>query len=455
MGKSVSKIFCFIFPLLLLVFFAALFSGGAGPGGGKSYAYKPSPGLRQAAEGAQRKIRVVFPFEKRLSRTYATYAAYAADAPFGPGMDEELLALFLAENNLEAGFFYARGYKEALELVKQNRCDLMMGFGGELDGELGAYLAQGPVYASVYPVMVKTPPNKQPGDIYSNLLYRSAPEQENEAVFLLDPQSYSVLFPLRKDLRVHGALQEPVGYRWFWNAGNRQLDRQLKSFWEKTSKEEFLVELRERYYGFMPKTPKHHDLRALAQIITDKMDTYSEAIAKAADETGLDPLLIAAVIFQESRFDPEAISYTGVRGLMQLTSDTAKMLKVDRLDPEQSIMGGARYLRDISDSLQGRNLSEWDRWRLTLAAYNQGPANVQSALRLAEMQGLGPRWAELRAVYARLQDSGAASKGFRPQEALDYVENVLYYYYVMSRLVAMADGEEQNFAPLLLLYAAN
>jgi membrane-bound lytic murein transglycosylase F len=448
MGKSISKIFCFIFPSLLIVFFAALFSGSAGvsPGGGKSYAYKPSSAPVRIADSAQRKLRVVFPFEKRLSK---------ADAPFGPGMDEELLALFLAENRMEAGFFYARGYKEALELIKQNRCDLMMGFGGELAVEFSAYLAQGPVYASVYPVMVKTPSNKDPGDIYSNLLHRSVPDLEDNTVFLLEPQAYAVLFPLRGDLRVQGALKEPVGYRWFWNAGNLELDRKLQSFWEKTDKEEFLADLREHYYGFMPKTSKHKDLRALAQIITDKMYIYSEAIAKAADETGLDPLLIASVIFQESRFDPEATSYTGVRGLMQLTSDTAKMLKVDRLDPEQSIMGGARYLRGISDSLQGLDISEWDRWRLTLAAYNQGPANVKSALRLAERRGLGSHWAELREVYARLQESGSASKGFRPQEALDYVENVLYYYYVMSRLVTMADGEEQNFAPLLLLYAAN
>jgi membrane-bound lytic murein transglycosylase F len=448
MEKSISKPFYYIFPLLLIAFFAALFTGGAGltPGGGKSYAYRPSSATRPTDEGAQKKIRVVFPFEKRLSAAYA---------PFGPGMDEELLALFLAENRMEAVFFYARGYKEALELVKQNRCDLMMGFGGELVEEFGASLAQSPVYASVYPVMVKTRPNKQLDDIYSNLLHRSVEEQENGAVLLLEPQAYAVLFPLRKDLRVQGSLEEPVGYRWFWNADNRKLDQKLKAFWEKTSKEEFLGDLRERYYGFMPRKSKHHDLRALAQIITDKMNIYSEAIAKAADETGLDPLLIAAVIFQESRFNPEATSYTGVRGLMQLTSDTAKRLNVDRLDPEQSIMGGARYLREISDSLQYLDISEWDRWSLTLAAYNQGPANVRSALRLAETRGLGAHWAELRTVYACLQDSGVASKGFRPMEALDYVENVLYYYYVMSRLVAMADGKEQNFAPLLLLYASD
>jgi membrane-bound lytic murein transglycosylase F len=127
------------------------------------------------------------------------------------------------------------------------------------------------------------------------------------------------------------------------------------------------------------------------------------------------------------------------------------MLKVDRLDPEQSILGGTRYLRYISDSLQYLDISEWDRWCLTLAAYNQGPANVRSALHLAETRGLGQNWTQLREVYARLQDSGVASKGFRPQEALDYVENVRYYYYVMSRLVTMADGEKQNFAPLLFL----
>ncbi|MDR1242708.1 MAG: transglycosylase SLT domain-containing protein [Deltaproteobacteria bacterium] len=444
MGKFFSRHFYVIFYPALSVFLICLFSSSNAPDAGtrQNYAYRASNSFNPVRTVVQNRIKVVFPFEKRLSSAYA---------PFGPGMDEELLALFLAETNREASFFYARGYKEAMELVRQKRCDLMVGFGGDFGEEHGGYFARGPVYASVYPVVVKTTSKIRIDNMYSNMLHSSVADMDSGSVFLLDPQAYSVLFPLHEGLRVQGALKEPVGYRWFWNADDAQLTEQMEAFWENAGGGELLVELRERYYGFMPKTSRHQDLRVLAQIITEKMDLYSEAIAKAAEETGLDPLLIAAVIFQESRFDPEATSYTGVRGLMQLTSDTAKMLKVDRLDPEQSILGGTRYLRYISDSLQYLDISEWDRWCLTLAAYNQGPANVRNALRLAETRGLGQNWTELREVYARLQDSGVASKGFRPQEALDYVENVRYYYYVMSRLVTMADGEKQNFAPLLFL----
>jgi membrane-bound lytic murein transglycosylase F len=451
MSKSFSRNFYYIFYLALIIFLVCLFNSAldVNTGDSKSYAYKPSSlsvVSGHVAESGHGRIKVVFPFEKSLSRAYS---------PFGPGMDEELLTIFLSENQLELSVYYARSYKEALEMLKQKRCDLMVGFGGEPMEDKNSSLAKGPVYASAYPVMVKMSPKNHKGNIYSNLQHSSVADLENSSLLLLDPHAYSVIVPMHSDLRVQGALNEPIGYRWFWDSANIQLDRQLEVFWEDKNNTKLLAELNERYYSFMPKTAKHHDLRALAQIITEKMSLYSEAIAKAADKTGLDPLLIAAVIFQESRFDPEATSYTGVRGLMQLTSDTARMLNVDRLDPEQSILGGARYLRDIRNSLQDLNISEQDIWCLTLAAYNQGPANVRNALRLAEAQGVRQNWLELREVYARLQDSGAASNGFRPREALGYVENVRYYYYVMSRLVTIAGGEEQNLAPLLLLYTPN
>jgi membrane-bound lytic murein transglycosylase F len=139
---------------------------------------------------------------------------------------------------------------------------------------------------------------------------------------------------------------------------------------------------------------------------------------------------------------------------MQLTTDTASMLKVDRLDPEQCILGGARYLRSINDSLEKLDIPEWDRWCMALAGYNQGPTTLRNAIRKAEAQGLPLNWASMRKIYPELKQPN--NPRFRPQEALSYVENVRYYYYVMSRLAAVAgDREEQDFAALRLLSAAS
>ncbi len=98
---------------------------------------------------------------------------------------------------------------------------------------------------------------------------------------------------------------------------------------------------------------------------------YESEITKAATTYNLPEKLIAAVMKQESNFDPNATSTAGAQGLMQLMPQTAKFLGVtNQVDPEQNIMGGAKYLRQLLDKFDN-NLS------LALAAYNAGPGNVK------------------------------------------------------------------------------
>ena len=97
---------------------------------------------------------------------------------------------------------------------------------------------------------------------------------------------------------------------------------------------------------------------------------YSGQVLAAAQETHVDPALIHAVIAVESGYNPSARSSAGAVGLMQLMPGTAKRYGVkDRLDPAQSIRGGARYLRDLKILFD-------DDLRLVLAAYNAGEEAV-------------------------------------------------------------------------------
>ena len=99
--------------------------------------------------------------------------------------------------------------------------------------------------------------------------------------------------------------------------------------------------------------------------------TFQEAIAAAAQATGLDPRLLQAVAEQESGGNPSAVSPAGAEGLMQLMPGTAQALGVqDPFDPTQNAIGGATYLKEMLQEFQG-NLS------LALAAYNAGPGAVQ------------------------------------------------------------------------------
>jgi len=99
--------------------------------------------------------------------------------------------------------------------------------------------------------------------------------------------------------------------------------------------------------------------------------TIQSIIEQAAESYAIDPHLIEAVIKHESNGDPTAVSSKGAKGLMQLMDPTADMLGIDNpFDPEENIMGGAKYLKDLL--IQFDNDIE-----LALASYNAGPGNVQ------------------------------------------------------------------------------
>lgn len=118
-------------------------------------------------------------------------------------------------------------------------------------------------------------------------------------------------------------------------------------------------------------------------------------ISKAAQKYGVDAGLIKAVIKAESDFNPEAVSHAGARGLMQLMPATARSLGVtDSFDPEQNVMGGTRFLRDLLHRYNG-NIDS------ALAAYNWGPGNIDKRPELLprETRDYLARVKQLYAVY--------------------------------------------------------
>ncbi len=118
-------------------------------------------------------------------------------------------------------------------------------------------------------------------------------------------------------------------------------------------------------------------LHALAErqgrAVADTLQRFEPEFRHAADDSGLPPELLLAVVMEESGGDPRAESPKGARGLMQLMPATAEELGVaDPAHPGQNLQGGARYLARLLDKYDG----DLD---LALAAYNAGPGNVDRA----------------------------------------------------------------------------
>jgi soluble lytic murein transglycosylase len=136
---------------------------------------------------------------------------------------------------------------------------------------------------------------------------------------------------------------------------------------------------------------------------------YGQIVAGHASNYGLDPALLAAVIYRESKFEADAVSDSGAIGLMQLLPDTAKGIALytggarfevdDLYDPEINVRYGAFYLR--------RLLRKYGDVELALAAYNAGQANVDrwlargEGIAFAETREYVKDVLELRGIYRR------------------------------------------------------
>ncbi len=177
--------------------------------------------------------------------------------------------------------------------------------------------------------------------------------------------------------------------------------------------------------------------RTFLDHVEERLPAYAELFREAARESDFDWKLLAAVGYQESHWDPLATSPTGVRGLMMLTNATAGDLGVaDRLDPAQSIHGGARYLRQLHERLP-ESIQGDDRLYMAMAAYNVGLGHLYDARRITEQRGGDPdRWGDVRESLPLLQEREWHSQtrhGYaRGGEPVIYVRNIRRYHEILS-----------------------
>jgi membrane-bound lytic murein transglycosylase F len=178
---------------------------------------------------------------------------------------------------------------------------------------------------------------------------------------------------------------------------------------------------------------QYEELRLFQASLTDRLPRYRSWFEQAATQYEVDWRLLAAIGFQESRWDPQASSPNGAMGVMMLTSNTAQAMGIkNRTDARQSIFAGARYLAQVR-SMIPTHIPEPDRTWFTLAAYNVGFGHVEDARIIAQTLGKNPdSWADVSKEMPKLAEPRwfarakcGYAQGWQPVEYVDHVRQFM------------------------------
>ncbi len=241
------------------------------------------------------------------------------------------------------------------------------------------------------------------------------------------------------ELRVAMSISEEQPLAWaFAKGSDDSLYKEAQNFMAHMKKNGELAYLIKRHYTHASNFQYTSTNTYLAKIHS-RLPRYQAMFEKAALANKLDWRLVASVAYQESLWNPHAVSPTGVRGIMMLTNNTAKHLGIeDRTDPSASISGGARYLRRMVDKVSAEyGIQEPERTWFALAAYNVGFGHLTDARMITKLRGGNPdKWTDVKETLPLLRQYKWYRKtrfGFaRGNEPVKYVESIRSYYDILN-----------------------
>lgn len=252
-----------------------------------------------------------------------------------------------------------------------------------------------------------------------------------------DSHILDVALTWRDDVRAAFTIKENVKHGWAVRKEDEKLLKALNAFLEKEYRKRFYNVVYYKYF----KNPRR--IQQLVKFRADggnggELSPYDELVRKYADQYGFDWPLIVALMYHESRFKKDAVSWAGARGLMQVLPVTAKRFGITDLeDPEKSIIAGMKMLDWLYDQFE-LELPVQERTWFTLASYNAGLGHVYDARELAKELDLDPnRWFDNVEVamlkLSKPEYYGKATYGYvRGIEPVTYVANIrkLYSAYI-------------------------
>jgi len=328
--------------------------------------------------------------------------------------------------------------REARQLIVRHSSTLPIDSPSQLAGREILAMPGAPQIAVIKALEMSSPPVIVEVDHLDEIEMLTAVARQRRQFAATTDLHYAVAANLHPDLDEALVLPGKLSYVWAMHADDSGLEAQLTRFIDEMKRNGTLRRLDDRYFGHIRRI-NSNDMTAFLGHARTRLQDFRADFQEAQEITGIDWRLLAALAYQESKWDPLATSYTNVRGLMMLTEDTADRMGVtNRLDPKQSIRAGAKYLATLMDELPDE-VKHPDRLWFALAAYNLGMGHLRGARIFAPSLNRDPNlWVDMKQVlplmarpeyYTRLK-SGRARGG----EAVILVENIRNYYDVLTRL---------------------
>ena len=229
-------------------------------------------------------------------------------------------------------------------------------------------------------------------------------------------------------------------YAWMTQSANTQLREKINSFFKSEYKSAFFNITFRKYFSSGASSKK---IASEANIHGGRISKFDPLIQKHAGHYAFPWNLVAAQIYQESRFKPDIRAWDGGMGLMQLMPLTAKELGCYKpYDPDQNIKAGLKYMYRLREKIK-KDVSDNDRICFALASYNGGYGHLIDARKLAAEQGLDPdRWSgNVEKAYEKLSRKKYAKRArygsCRSDIIINYVNNIYIRYYHYAQKTKM------------------
>ena len=249
---------------------------------------------------------------------------------------------------------------------------------------------------------------------------------------IIDAREFSFAHHLYPDVHVGFELPADRPVQWIVRRGADDLLEAVNKFFQQERESGRMIRTIQQATGEV-RSFAYEESREFQTHLTDRLPRFRPWFEQASEESGIDWRLLAAIGYQESKWDATAVSNNGALGVMMLMSETADAMGIkDRTNAQQNIFAGARYLAEVREKMPDR-IPEPDRTWFTVAAYNVGFGHLEDARVLAQMDGKNPdSWADVRDELPRLAEARWFTKvkrgyarGWEPVQFVDRVQRYL------------------------------